>query len=72
MAAPSPDLRQIDDADPPAVVEQMLRDGAADAVRGAGDERDRSLAARRVRIAPSLLRFDRQIGRAPHSVQEPS
>src|SRR5438094_426176 len=36
-----PRLRQIEGHDAPAGVEQMMRDGAADTVRRAGDERHR-------------------------------
>ncbi len=40
-----PGLRQVECRDAPAGVEQMQRDGAADTVGGAGDERDLALDA---------------------------
>ena len=60
-----PRLRQIERRHAPAGVEQMQRNGAADALRRPGDERDRAgppAPAHASAIAPSLvLRGDRQI-----------
>src|SRR5262249_61397247 len=36
-------IRQIDQADVPAVIEQAQRDGTADALGGSGDDRNRGL-----------------------------
>jgi hypothetical protein len=57
IAALEPGSRQIQHSHAPAVVQQALRNGPADAVRGPGDDCDRSLGARH----GSGLRLDRKI-----------
>jgi hypothetical protein len=42
-----PRFRQVDGQNAPSRIEQMVRNGAADAIRGAGDERDRPVRLRR-------------------------
>ena len=69
ITAHQPRLRQIERRDAPAGVEQMVRDRAADAVRGPGDERDRPVRLCRRRasraIDQSFVATGRSGARAP-------
>ena len=64
-------VRQVDHADAPAGIEQMLRNGAADTVRPSGYQGDGILRVA-IRDWLYLSRSTGKSGREPHSAQEPS